>query len=99
MIELVVFALILLSIFGFVVWATKRLEKQKSIGDLMNEQHEEVLEHVETANQIKRDTPVAGAARRVSDRWDRANRSLLDRRTANDGQPSGHPERRNGAID
>ena len=96
---LCIFALVI--IFGFIIWAIRLGGRaaEKSIGDLMREQQQEVLKDVEIANEIRRNVPVVGAARRVSDRWDRANRSLLDRRAADGGLPSGLPERRNVSTD
>ena len=73
-------------------------QTDKSIGDLLREQNE-VLDHVEIANEVERSTPVRGAARRVQDRWDRSDRSLRDRQTSDGGLDAGQTGRRDGETD
>ena len=91
----------LIVIFGFVIWVAKLAgqskQTSKSIGELMQEEQAEVLKHVEIANEVRRDTPVRGALQRVQDRWNRGDKSLRDRRTADSGGP-GSIDRRDGAT-
>jgi len=70
-----------LAIFGGIMvlltvaamWLTKlaaKAQTAKSIGELLNEQSE-ANDALKTRNDVLVDTPVAGAARRVQDRWQR----------------------------
>ena len=70
---LFLFAGIMLGLFVAAVWLTKlatKAQTAKSIGDLLNEQSE-ANDALKTRNDVLIDTPVAGSARRVQDRWQR----------------------------
>tara|TARA_R110000868_G_scaffold6331_6_gene36022 strand:+ start:154 stop:489 length:336 start_codon:yes stop_codon:yes gene_type:complete len=89
---------IVLLVIGGILWGAnmgRRAQTSKSMGDLLREQNE-ILDHVEIANEIKRSTPVRGAAQRVQDRWDRSDRSLRDRRATDGGLDAGQTGRRDG---
>jgi hypothetical protein len=92
MIELVILAVVALATIVFAVWARSDAKRQGRDSATV-EQQAEVLEHVEIANEVRNSVPVRGAAQRVQDRYNRRDKSLLDRRDT-DGERRGSTDRR-----